>query len=73
MDEIVKQPHVIEFLAGENDAHFVIVPVQILALSLVVAEVVRRRECLFNADFVHEPSSESPKRQVARVKGRYSE
>ena len=61
VDEIVEQPVGVELLAGEDHAHFVIVAVQILAFSLVIAQVVGRGKCFVNADFVHGLSFWQPK------------
>src|SRR5271170_2659185 len=75
MHKVVEQPDRIELLAREDDAHLVVVAVEILALSFVVAQVVRRGECLINADLVHGPSFEFRaiyvKQQVPR-RGSYS-
>src|SRR5208282_2721925 len=65
MDEIVQQARGIELLALENHAHLVIVPVQVFALSVVLAQVVRGGKCFVNADFVHGPSFESGRKRFS--------
>src|SRR5579875_217285 len=56
IDEIVEQAGGIKFLAGKDDANLVIMAVEIFALALVIAQVVRGGKRLFDANFVHEPS-----------------
>jgi hypothetical protein len=52
--EIEQQPRFIEVLASERDPHFVIVPVRILALTFVVAQVMARGKRIFYRNFKHD-------------------
>ena len=52
--KIDQQPGLIEFFSGEGHADFVVVPVRLLALAFVVAEIVAGRKLIFDGNFVHE-------------------
>src|SRR5689334_23568492 len=51
--EIEQQPGLVQVLAGQCDSYFVVVPVRVLALSLVVAQVVTRGKCVVDRYLVH--------------------
>src|SRR5438270_4504526 len=53
--EIKQQPCFIEFGSRERNPDLVVVAVRIFALTLVIAQVVSRGECIFDRDFEHDP------------------
>src|SRR5271167_1117999 len=65
--EVDKQPGFVQFLARQRDPHLVIVSMRIFALTLVIAQVVPRRERVFHGNFEHE-SSHRP-RHTSRFSG----
>ena len=51
--EVQQQPRVVQFRAGQRHAHLVVVPVRILALAVVVAQIVAGGKIRLHGDFVH--------------------
>src|SRR5580692_12430919 len=62
--EVEQQPGLVQFLAGERNPHLVIVPVRILTLALVIAQVMPGGKRIIYGNFEHEPSW----RPVSRTK-----
>jgi hypothetical protein len=53
MFEVEEKTGLIELFAHKSDLHLVVMPVRILALAVVVAEVMARREAGLHCDFKH--------------------
>jgi len=51
--EVEQQPSLVEFFAGQRDPDLIVVPMRVLTLPLVIAEVVSRGKRVFDSDFKH--------------------
>ena len=54
--EIQQQTRLVEFPSSQSYPDLVIVPVRVLTLALVIAQVMPGSKRIFNRDFVHETS-----------------
>src|SRR3984957_11344684 len=69
MHEIVEQADGIDLLARQRHAHFVIVPVEVLAFAFIAAQIVRSGECFIHTDLVHAYPSAAPSGREATRAG----